>query len=354
VKVPERIAVLGAGGFLGSHLVAALLARPEVEIDAIDVTLDKLGPQPPERERRLRRVRARLGEQGIIDEVVERCGTVISMTALCTPSLYNTQPIEVIDANYTDLVPLVKACAARGRRLVHFSTCEVYGRAALEGLGQPSPLMSEERTGFFLGPVAQERWTYACAKQLLERLIWALGAHSELEFAIVRPFNVIGARMDFIPGVDGEGVPRVLACFIGALLAGEPLRLVDGGAQRRSFVDTTDFCDAVLRIIERPDAARGQVFNVGNPANDVTIAELAERLAALYRARRGGPPPALVSVSAAELYGPGYDDVIRRIPGISKARRLLGWEPRVSLQQMLPAILDDYLARYGAGRGERR
>jgi UDP-apiose/xylose synthase len=343
----RHVCLLGGGGFLGSHLVQALLGRTSGELTVIDTALDKVEPFACDR---LRLQRASIAEPGVVERALDSADVVLSLTALCNPSLYNTRPREVIAANFSDLVPVVERCAARRRRLIHFSTCEVYGKTVPEG----EAALDEEQSPLQLGPIHRERWTYACAKQLLERLIWALGAHSELEFAIVRPFNVIGARMDFIPGVDGEGVPRVLACFIGALLAGEPLRLVDGGAQRRSFVDTTDFCDAVLRIIERPDAARGQVFNVGNPANDVTIAELAERLAALYRARRGGPPPALVSVSAAELYGPGYDDVIRRIPGISKARRLLGWEPRVSLQQMLPAILDDYLARYGAGRGERR
>jgi UDP-apiose/xylose synthase len=351
VKAPDRIAVLGAGGFLGSHLVAALLARPDVEVDAIDavVTLDKLALQPPERERRLRRVRARLGDEGVIDDVVERCGTVISMTALCNPSLYNTQPIEVIDANYTDLVPLVKACAARGRRLVHFSTCEVYGRVALEGQGQPSPLMSEERTGFFLGPVAQERWTYACAKQLLERLIWAHGQHAGLGFTIVRPFNVIGPRMDFVPGVDGEGVPRVLASFMAALLRGLPLSLVDGGRQRRSFISVGDFTDAIVRIVDRPAACAGEILNVGNPANDVSVRALAESLADVYAARvPGSVRAALVDVTAEAFYGPGYDDTQERLPDIARARRLLDWEPRATLAEMLPGIVDDYVARYGA------
>jgi UDP-apiose/xylose synthase len=355
VSGTERIAVLGAGGFLGSHLVPALLARGEdAEVWAVDGTLDKLEAQPAARERRLRRVRARLGDPGLVDEVVEGCGTIVSMTALCNPALYNTRPLDVIDANYTDLVPLVKACARSGRRLVHFSTCEVYGRAALEGAGRPSPLMSEERTGFFLGPVAQERWTYACAKQLLERLIWAHGRpeNGGLAFTIIRPFNVIGPRMDFVPGVDGEGVPRVLASFMAALLRGEPLPLVDGGAQRRTFISVADFTDAIVRVIERPDACRGQIFNVGNPANDVSIRALAERLGATYAARVPGAARArLVEVSAEAFYGPGYDDTPERLPDITSARRLLDWEPRATLAEMLPGIVDDYVARYGARLG---
>ena len=88
----------------------------------------------------------------------------------------------------------------------------------------------------FLGPVHRERWSYACAKQLLERLIWAHGHHGRLSFTIVRPFNVIGTRMDYLPGIDGEGIPRVFASFMAALLRQEELLLVDGGEQKRALL----------------------------------------------------------------------------------------------------------------------
>jgi UDP-apiose/xylose synthase len=208
--------------------------------------------------------------------------------------------------------------------------------------------MNEEETGFFLGPLDRERWTYACAKQLLERVIWAYGRHEGLEFTIIRPFNVIGARMDFIAGVDGEGVPRVLASFIGALLRGEDLLLVDGGRQRRSFISAEDFVGAIVAVLKRRDACRGQVLNVGNPANDISIRELAVALSRAFAARTpGGAPSRLRDVRADEVYGPGYDDTAERIPDIAKARRLLSWEPRMSIAETIPPIVDDYLARYG-------
>jgi UDP-apiose/xylose synthase len=108
----DRIAVLGAGGFLGSHLVPAFAARFEVEIEAIDHDLHKLELSHP----RVRRIRARIEEPGLIDAITARCQTVVSLTALCNPSLYNTIPLEVIDGNYTHLVPLVKRCAEPRRK----------------------------------------------------------------------------------------------------------------------------------------------------------------------------------------------------------------------------------------------
>ncbi len=340
---PTRIAVLGAGGFIGSHLVPVLAARPGVSVEAVDVNFDKLAAG----EARVTRIEARVGDPGLLERITERADIVISLTALCNPALYNTQPIEVIDANYTDLVPLVKLCTARARWLIHLSTCEVYGRVALDVEGRAMTRMDEEETALFLGPVQRERWSYAAAKQLLERLIWAHGLHAGLKFTIVRPFNVIGPRMDFIPGVDGEGIPRVLASFMHALLSGADLMLVDGGVQRRSFVDVGEFVDALARIVDRPAACQGQILNLGGDLNDVSIRQLARAVVTAFRALRpSAPRPKLRTVPAATFYGPGYDDSLVRIPSAAKSERLLGWRPRVRLAEMLPGIVADYLARY--------
>jgi UDP-apiose/xylose synthase len=347
---PQRIAVLGAGGFLGSHLVTALLARPGWQVDAVDLNLAKLPADLPGA--RLRRIEADirpgLHQAGLLEELVDECDVVMSLTALCNPALYNTRPLEVIDASYTDLVPLVKLCTARRRWLVHFSTCEVYGRAALSAMGAPTAEMSEDGSALWTGPIHRERWTYACAKQLLERVIYASGHHHGLPFTIVRPFNVIGPRMDFVPGIDGEGVPRVLANFMGALMAGQDLLLVDGGRRRRSFIYVDDFIAGVLRILDRPAACQGEIFNLGNPANEISIADLATAMAAAYHAHTGAAPARRRSVTAEELYGPGYDDCDERLPDMTKARQRLGFDPRTSLAEMLPPVITDYLDRYAA------
>ena len=340
---PPCIAILGAGGFVGSHLVAALAARSHASIEAIDVNFDKLAPQPG----RIKRIQASIREPGLLDEITRGNDIVISLTALCNPALYNTRPLDVIDASYTDLVPLIKLCAERKRWLIHLSTCEVYGRRALTADGRPMARMDEDETALFLGPVHRERWTYAAAKQLLERVIWAHGQHHGLRFTVVRPFNVIGPRMDFIPGVDGEGIPRVLAAFMHALLAGEDLVLVDGGHQRRSFLYIDEFIDALVRIIDRPETCQGQILNLGNDKNDVSIRTLARAMVTAFRAQRPhGPAPRLRKKSALEFYGPGYDDSIARIPSMAKAARLLDWRPSIRLAEMLPPIVADYLARY--------
>ena len=338
-----RIAVLGAGGFIGSHLVPRLSDRLGATVDAVDVTFDKLAP----RLRGVTRVQASISDPGLLEHLTSRADIVISLTALCNPALYNTRPLDVIDASYTDLVPLVKLCAKRGRWLVHLSTCEVYGQRAIGADGRPSRRMDEDRSALCLGPIHRERWTYAAAKQLLEGVIWAYGRHHGLPFTIVRPFNVIGPRMDFIPGVDGEGIPRVLAAFMHALMTGGDLVLVDGGVQRRSFLYVDEMVDAILRILERPKLCQGQILNLGNDQNDVSIRELARALSTAYRALRPHAAQARLRKQTAEaFYGAGYDDSKVRIPSMAKARRLLQWRPSMPLADMLPLIVADYLDRY--------
>lgn len=341
----DRIAVLGAGGFIGSHLVPGLLDRFDCQIDAVDIDLQKLECHDP----RVRRIQARVEDPELVDAVTSRCQVVISLTALCNPAQYSTIPLEVIDASFTHLLPLVTRCSERKVRLIHFSTAEVYGRRALDAQGNPAERMNEEDSCFLLGSVERERWTYSCAKQLLERVIWAQGRHGCLPFTIIRPFNTIGARMDYLPGIDGEGTPRVLACFMNALLRGQPLPLVNGGQQRRAFMDVSDMTEAVCRVLERPKQSNGQIFNLGNPDNDVSIADLARMLGgAFVSLSLGHERPTCEVVSAEAVYGPGYDDTQQRIPDVDKARRLLGWKPLKSLSETLPPIVRDYVERYGA------
>jgi UDP-apiose/xylose synthase len=153
--------------------------------------------------------------------------------------------------------------------------------------------------------------------------------------------------MDYLPGVDGEGTPRVLACFMNQLLRGEPLQLVGGGQQKRAFMAASDMVEAVCRVVERRRACEGQIFNLGNPSNNVSIAELARQLASVYAELQPHAPPARFEhISAEDFYGPGYDDTAERIPDVRKARRLLGWEPTESLRDMLPGIVRDYVERY--------
>ena len=340
----------GCSGFIGSHLIERILATTDFRVIGVDQSSGKIDHLLAND--RLTFIKSDIYSCPAIKEYVKASDVVISLAALCNPSLYNTIPIVVIDSNFTQPRELVKLCAEQGKRLIHFSTCEVYGRtlASYRGDDCEEPFR-EDVSPYLLGPIGAQRWTYACAKQLLERLIYAYGQEQGLQYTIVRPFNFIGPRMDYIPGIDGDGVPRVVACFMEALLFNKPLRLVDGGKNRRVFTYIADAIDAVMGIIEKPVPAARQVFNIGNPANEVTIGELARRMADLFKElapAQAARAIEIVSVSGEEFYGPGYEDSDRRIPDISKARELLGWAPRTGIDDALRATISAFIRDYAS------
>ncbi len=212
--------------------------------------------------------------------------------------------------------------------------------------------MDEGETPLLLGPVTSQRWSYACAKQLLERYVYALHKEKGLDFTLVRPFNFLGPRMDFLPGREGEGLPRVLACFTGALLDKRPLPLVDGGHSRRTFLAVEEAVKALSLMLDQPGMAKNQIFNLGNPANETTIrglAELMRTVAAEITGDESYRSLALEYVSSEAFYGEGYADSDRRMPRIDKALRLLGWEPQRDLRDILRRTLEHAFATHRPG-----
>ncbi len=350
----RTICVLGCGGFIGSHVLERILSTTSWHVLGIDVDsakIDHLLAHP-----RLSFVTLDVHESREVRACVERSDIVISLVALCNPSQYNTIPLEVIDINFTRPRELVEMCGELNKWLIHFSTSEVYGKtAAAVGSGEnryedPSRyVLSEDSSPLILGPIRAQRWSYAAAKQLLERVIFGYAHARGLQYTIVRPFNFIGPRMDFIPGIDGSGTPRVIACFMEALLRGKPLKLVDGGANRRVFTYIGDAVDALMRMLHNPESARGHIFNIGNPHNEVSIADLARMMIHAYQALNNTTDTGKIevrSVSSEEFYGEGYEDSDRRVPDISKARSLLQWEPRTSLEEAVRTTVSSYVTHY--------
>jgi nucleoside-diphosphate-sugar epimerase len=209
----------------------------------------------------------------------------------------------------------------------------------------PDAEFDPENSELVYGPINKPRWIYACAKQLMDRVIWGYGMEG-LNFTLFRPFNWIGAGLDSIH-TPKEGSSRVLTQFLGHIVRGEPIQLVDGGAQKRSFTYVDDGIDALMRIIDNKDGkATGQIFNVGNPVNNFSIRELATMmldLAAEYpEYRETAKQVKLVETSSGAYYGKGYQDVQNRVPKIENTMTELGWKPQVSMRDALVKIFDSY------------
>jgi len=326
-----KVLALGAGGFIGSHLTKRLLDEGH-HVVAVDIYKDyKVEPfaDHPNLTYQVQDIRDR---NWSMDEHVAEADLVIDLIAYANPGLYIQIPLEVFHLNFIENLRIAESCVEHGKRLIQYSTCEVYGRtvSSIEGIDLVDPedpkyaTFSEDKSEFILGPVCKHRWIYASAKQLLERVLHAYGLEKDFKYSIIRPFNFIGPNIDFL--------------------------LAEHEGQRRCYTYIDDAIDCAMRIVENPNGCCDkQIFNVGHPGNEVSIRELAERMLRIYQekfAKPGDKLPEIVEVTGEEFYGEGYDDSDRRIPDITKARTLLGWEPKWDVDSMLEATMRYYVTDY--------
>jgi nucleoside-diphosphate-sugar epimerase len=270
---------------------------------------------------------------------VRKCDSVLPLVAIATPATYVKEPLRVFELDFEANLPIVRSCVKYRKRLIFPSTSEVYGMSRDE-------LFDPETSELVLGPINKPRWIYSCAKQLMDRVIHAYGMDQGLDYTLFRPFNWIGAGLDSI-NTAKEGSSRVITQFLGHIVRGENIKLVDGGGQRRSFTYVDDGIDALLKIIDnRNGVASGRIYNIGNPKNNFSIKELAEmmvKLAKTYPEYAGNARKVrLIRTTSQAYYGKGYQDVQNRVPKIDNTCSDLAWRPRVTMQRALKLIFDAY------------
>jgi UDP-apiose/xylose synthase len=327
-----RLLILGAGGFIGSNLVEHLSRsdRADYEMVGVDVSDEKLPAGVPN---------LTFHHRDFLDPVVlaeiPKADVVIDLVAYANPSVYVESPLQTFQLNFLQNLKIVELCVEHGKRIIQYSTCEVYGRPS-------GDTYKEDASELIVGPVSKQRWIYACGKQLLERVIHAYGLEDQLTYGIIRPFNFIGPRFDYLVPAGNIGGPRVFAQFMSALLTGGPMFLVNGGEQRRSFTHIDD-ASAGLEAILLDPRSRNQVFNIGNPANDCSIRELALLMQEVYAELTGEIVlNELIDIDGEKFYGPGYEDHTRVPADITKLRSL-GWEPRHDLRSSLRSVMSWYV-----------
>jgi nucleoside-diphosphate-sugar epimerase len=334
-----KVLILGVNGFIGNALTAQILESTDWEVFGLDMATDKVEPFLGSH-----RFRFLEGDIAINKEWIEyhikKCDVVLPLVAIATPATYVQRPLAVFELDFEENLRIVKQCVQYRKRIVFPSTSEVYGMC-------PDAEFDEDSSPLVYGPIHKQRWIYSASKQLLDRVIYAYGQAEGLRFTLFRPFNWIGPNLDNIESPK-EGSSRVVTQFLHNILYREPIKLVDGGQQRRSFTYLGDGIEALMTIIENPDGcAEGGIFNIGNPANDVSIRELAQKLVAAVGLYPGYADVAartpLVEVRSDEYYGTGYQDIMTRVPSIRRAREQLGWAPKTSLDEAIRLTLDFYL-----------
>ena len=336
-----RVLILGVNGFIGNALTERILNTTDWLVSGLDIASDKIAPflgHP--------RFTYLEGDIAInkewIEYQVKKCDVVLPLVAIATPTAYVRQPLSVFELDFEENLRIVKQAVRYRKRVVFPSTSEVYGMCA-------DPEFDEEASNLVYGPIRKQRWIYSCSKQLLDRVIWAYGEAEGLRFTLFRPFNWIGPHLDDVDSPK-EGSSRVLTQFLHNVLYGEPIKLVDGGSQRRSFTYISDGIDCLMKIlVNSRSVADGGIFNIGNPANDLSVRELAEKLVEAVAAHPGYADRAretqIVEVDSREYYGEGYQDILTRVPSIRRAQTLLGWRPKVGLDEALRMTVDFYLSR---------
>jgi nucleoside-diphosphate-sugar epimerase len=334
-----KVLILGVNGFIGNALTHRILNTTDWEVYGLDMSTDKL-------EHSLGHARFHFLEGDItinkewIEYNIKKCDVVLPLVAIATPVTYVKDPLRVFELDFEENLKIIRLCAKYKKRVIFPSTSEVYGMS-------PDREFDEESSPLMLGPINKERWIYSCAKQMLDRVIYAYGEHEGLRYTLFRPFNWIGPKLDSISTAK-EGSSRVLTQFLYNIVAGEPISLVDGGNQRRSFTFIEDGIDCLMRIIDNRDgcAERG-IFNIGNPNNDLSVKELAEKLIELVKSyppyRQRAEQCRIINVTSDQFYGKGYQDMLTRVPSVRKAKEKLGWQPQTTIDDALKKTLDFYL-----------
>lgn len=335
----KQVLILGVNGFIGSALSERLLASDRYEVHGMDLRSGYI-------EHLIGRPRFNFSEGDIsinrewIEYHVRKCDVVLPLVAIATPIEYTRNPLGVFELDFEENLKVVRYCVKYGKRLIFPSTSEVYGMCN-------ESEFDEDRSNLVLGPIRMQRWIYACIKQLLDRVIWAYGQQKGLRFTLFRPFNWIGPKLDTLDSAR-IGSSRAITQLILNLVQGAPIQLIDGGAQKRCFIDVSEGAEALFRIIENKGGrCDGQIINIGNPDNEASIRELAELLVRKFDAhplRHRFPPFAgFVELESGSYYGSGYQDVQHRRPSIRNAQRFLNWTPTISLEHSVERTLDFFL-----------
>jgi nucleoside-diphosphate-sugar epimerase len=333
----KNVLILGVNGFIGHHLSKYILANTDWHIYGMDLQSERVGTL-------LGNPKFHFVEGDItinkewVEYQVRKCDVILPLVAIATPATYVREPLRVFELDFEANLPIIRHCVKYKKRVVFPSTSEVYGACR-------DKEFDPETSELVLGPIHKQRWIYSCVKQLLDRIIWGYGEQG-LQFTLFRPFNWIGSGLDSMDDPK-EGSSRVLTQFLGHIVRGEPIKLVDGGAQTRAFTYIDDAVECLTKVIANKDGiADGKIYNIGNPANLYSIRQLAHMMIEIALARPEYAPTArhtrILEVSAMDYYGKGYADIPARVPSIANTMTEIGWAPKTDMRTALSAIFDSY------------
>jgi UDP-glucose 4-epimerase len=318
-----KIFVTGAAGFIGSHLVEHLLSGGHQVTGLDDLSTGRLANlRGVAGHPRLRLVQGSILDRALVSDLTSGCQQVYHLAAAVGAFVIRDRTLESLRTNIHGTENVVEAAARSGAVLLAASTSEIYGK-------NPKPGLSEDDDRVIGSPL-KSRWSYAEAKAIDESLIDAYGRERGLRAVIIRFFNTVGPRQT---GRYGMVIPR----FTRQALDGEPLTVYGSGDQIRCFCHVHDVIPALTKLAAAP-AACGRAVNLGSN-EPVTIGDLAKRIIIATHST------SVISYTPyLDAYGPGYEDMQRRIPDCTLARTLCGFAPQRTLDDIIEAVIGDQKA----------
>jgi nucleoside-diphosphate-sugar epimerase len=312
----KRILLTGGAGFIGTALIRQLADDNEIVIFD-NCHRNSVKDSGMLEHRNVRMVQGDVMDPGAVRDVMQDCQVVVHLAAIAGVDTVLSMPVMTMKVNILGTYNVLEAAlqCAGIERLIDFSTSEVFGSYAYN---------VSEGDVTSLGAVGEARWTYAVSKLATEHLAHNYHRQYGLPTVTIRPFNIYG------PGQVGEGA---IHRFIVQALRGEPITIHNDGSQIRAWCYIDDIIAGILACLENPDAV-AQSFNIGNPRSVVTIYNLARQVLAISGSR-----------SEIRFVEWNKADIELRIPNIAKARSILGYEPRVDLDEGLARTIAWYRAR---------
>ncbi len=316
-----KILITGGAGFVGSHLADKLHGEGH-DITIIDdlSTGRYSNVEHLEGKERFRLIIDTVLNAKLMEELVRESDRVFHMASAVGVRLIMERPVQTIETIFRGTDIILGFCARYRKRVLIPSTSEVYGKSTQVPFCEDNDIIK--------GSTSKHRWAYACAKELDEFLALAHWKESRLPVAVVRLFNTVGPRQT---GQYGMVVPN----FIKSAVRNEPLIVHGDGEQSRCFGHVLDVVEALAKILETP-ACFGQVTNIGN-AEEVTIKRLAEKAIEMT-----GSKSEIRYIPYEEAYGEGFEDMRRRVPSLEKAKRLIGYEPTRTLDQIINDVAEEF------------
>ena len=314
-----RYLITGGAGFIGSHLAERLLAGSDSVSVIDDLSTGSMDNIAHLRgSARFQHVIASITEKSLLAELVDEADVVVHLAAAVGVRLIVESPVRTIETNVHGTELVLELANKKKKRVVVASTSEVYGKS--------NRVPFNEEDDLLLGAPTKGRWSYACSKAIDEFLAIAYWREKKLPVTIVRLFNTVGPRQT---GRYGMVIPSL----VKQAIMGQPLTVFGDGEQSRCFGHVRDVVEALVALIQTPGST-GEIFNVGSD-REITINSLAE----LVREMTESSAP-IVHMSYDEAYADGFEDMRRRVPDLTKIRRLIGYAPRYDIRDILRDVIE--------------